>query len=82
VLLTALQVEMSSRNNFGSALRMVVLSSDSVPGKWVHEENKTEPLHGSAEQLKKFMAKRNLRKGIEAVTAIKKLQAMSHATGH
>eukprot|EP01047_Picozoa_sp_COSAG01_P111228 COSAG01_NODE_40021_length_468_cov_6.628726_1_plen_35_part_01 len=28
----------------------------------------------SQEQLKKFMAKRNLRKGIEAVTAIKKLQ--------
>jgi hypothetical protein len=46
----------------------------SMAGKWVHEDNSTVHLHMSQEQLKKFMAKRNLRKGIEAVTAIKKLQ--------
>jgi len=49
-----------------------------IHGKWVHEPNELVPLEQSAAQLKKFMARRNLRKGIEAVEAISFMQHMVH----
>merc|ERR1719181_929942 len=46
---------------------------------WVGEDNSKVELHMSAEKLKHFMRRRELRKGIEAVQVLKKMEHLMHA---
>ncbi len=54
-------------------------ASDCLAHPWVGEDNAKTPLDASAEKLRHFMRRRELRKGIEAVQALKKMEHLLHS---